>query len=253
MRYVCLLLRRIRRPRCGINGILTLLPFELSSAGPLHLSALAQSARGDVSIIQETLGIRSPLTAMLIGLEQDKGFNELVRRLQPELLSRRLGGRFDIRSRPTPEALNNHSDLLCDAFEDWVYRLFGSEEALAQQRGNRKLFELTCRIRHELKPRLRIVLGEAFGCEPEASADSSERDNAFFFSGCYFAASGTTTGQPAFVKGVLHDKLMAEQSQVEWTDAMLRVHHLFRVFAITGWIVAAVLASLLLIRWLVYR
>ncbi len=265
LRYVCNLLRRIRRPRCGVNGIVTLIPFELSTAGPLQLSALAQSARGDVNAIQETLGIRSPVTAMLIGLEQDIGFTELVRRLQPELLSRRLGGRFDLRSRPTPEELNAHSDRLCDAFEDWVYRLFGRDDALAQQRGNRKLYGLISSIRHELKPRLRIVLGQAFGCEPGHSEPGqgdpengahgsgsapSNRDHSFFFSGCYFAASGATTGQPAFVKGVLQDKLIEEQSQVEWTTDALRIHRLFRALAVVGWVVTAVLAALFLARWL---
>ncbi|MCA9132374.1 MAG: hypothetical protein KDA45_04445, partial [Planctomycetales bacterium] len=171
-------------------------------------------------------------------------------RLQPELLSRRLGGRFDLRSRPTPEELNSHSDRLCDAFEDWVYRLYGRDDALAQQRGNRKLYELISRIRHELKPRLRIVLGEAFGCEPNTQPGTPQRDRSFFFSGCYFVASGATTGQPAFVKGVLKDKLEEEQSQVEWTDAALRRHTYFRLFAIVGWIVTGILAILLLVNLL---
>lgn len=252
LRYVCRLLSRSRRPRCGVNGIVTLIPFELSRAGPLQLSALAQSARGDVTTIQETLGIRAPVTAMLVGLEQDKGFIELVRRLQPELLSRRLGGRFDLRSRPTPEELNAHSDRLCDAFEDWVYRLFGRDDALAQQRGNRKLYALISRIRHELKPRLRIVMGDAFGCEPKSSpgGEASQGDRSFFFSGCYFAGSGVSTGQPAFVKGVLQDKLLEEQSQVEWTSESRRMNRFLRLFAALGWVVTAVLAILLIAKWI---
>ncbi|MCO8120407.1 hypothetical protein NHH03_01565 [Stieleria sp. TO1_6] len=250
LRYVCQLLKRVRRPMCGINGAVTLIPFELSRVGPLQLSAFAQSARGDVSTIQETLGIRAPVTAVLVGLEQDKGFGELVRRLQPGLLSRRLGGRFDLRSRPTPNELNTHSDRLCDAFEDWVYRLFSREDGLAQQRGNRKLYALTSKIRHELKPRLRIVLGQAFGCESSDQSTDPENDESFFFSGCYFAASGATTGQPAFVKGVLKDKLVDEQSQVQWTQAAMRTHRSFRLFAIAGWILTVLLALLLLVKWL---
>ena len=181
-------------------------------------------------------------------MEQDKGFSELVRRLQPGLLSRRVGGRFDLRSRPTPEELNSHSDRLCDAFEDWVYRLFSREDGLAQQRGNRKLYALTSKIRHDLKPRLRIVLGQAFGCDTDEQHVQSESDDSFFFSGCYFAASGAGTGQPAFVQGVLKDKLVDEQSKVEWTQDLLRTHRHFKTFAVVGWIVSVIAAVLILIR-----
>ena len=248
LRHVCKLLKGLRHPTCGINGAVTLIPFELSRVGPLQLSAIAQSARADVSMIQDTLGVRSPVTAVLVGLEQDKGFSELVRRLQPGLLSRRLGGRFDLRSRPTPEELNSHSDRLCDAFEDWVYRLFSREDGLAQQRGNRKLYALTSKIRHELKPRLRIVLGQAFGCESSEQDVPPESDDSFFFSGCYFAASGASTGQPAFVKGVLKDKLVDEQSKVEWTKDVLRTHHRVQIFAVLGWIVSVIIAVLILVK-----
>ncbi len=246
LRYVCKLLKRVRRPHCGINGLVTLIPFDLSRVGTLQLSAIAQSARGDVSTVQETLGVRVPVTALLIGLEQDKGFTELTRRLQPGLLSRRLGGRFDLRSRPTPAELNIHSDRLCDAFEDWVYRLFGFDDAIARQRGNRKLFALISRIRHELKPRLRIVLGHAFGCDADPK-DASSQD-AFFFSGCYFAASGAETGRPAFVKGVLRDKLIDEQSQVEWTHGAVRGGRWIRLLVVVGWLIALVLTTLVMVE-----
>lgn len=244
LKYVCRLLRKRRQALCGINGAVTLLPFELSQVGPLQLAAIAQSARNDVTAIQQTLGVRSPVTALLVGLEREAGFVELVRRLGNDLLSRRLGGRFDLRSRPTPNELNTHSDRLCDAFEDWVHRLFSREDGLAQQRGNRKLYSLTCRIRHELKPRLRIVLGQAFGCD--STADTN--DESFFFSGCYFAGSGAETGQPAFVKGVLSDKLIEEQSKVQWSREMLKANGLVRVFRYGGWLLAIVLLIALILR-----
>ncbi|QDV83836.1 type VI secretion protein IcmF/TssM N-terminal domain-containing protein [Planctomycetes bacterium TBK1r] len=252
LRYVCKLLKRARRPMCGINGAVTLIPFELSRVGPLQLSAIAQSARSDIETIQQTMGVRSPVTAVIVGLEQDKGFIELVRRLQSGLLSRRLGGRFDLRSRPTPDELNTHSDRLCDAFEDWVYRLFSREDGLAQQRGNRKLYALTCKIRHELKPRLRMVLGQAFGCESSEKSAGGEKDDSFFFSGCYFAASGATTGQAAFVKGVLKDKLIDEQSKVEWTPESRRKQRLLTTFTVLGWIIALLLTVLLVLQSFVW-
>ncbi|MCC9603433.1 hypothetical protein LOC67_23030 [Stieleria sp. JC731] len=246
--YVCKLLKRFRRPVCGINGAVTLLPFELSQVGPLQLAAVAQSARNDVTTIQKHLGVRFPVTALLVGLEREAGFIELVRRLGADLLSRRLGGRFDLRSRPTPNELNTHSDRLCDAFEDWVHRLFSRDDGLEQQRGNRKLYSLTCRIRHELKPRLRIVLGQAFGCESNDQVENVDTDEAFFFSGCYFAASGAETGRPAFVKGVLKDKLVDEQSKVQWTEDSLATHRYFRAVCLVGWLFAVILLIVLIMR-----
>lgn len=219
----------------------------MHQVNPLQLSAIAQSARNDVATIEQTLQLRIPVTAMLIGMAQDKGFTELVRRLQNTLLSRRLGGRFDLRSRPTPDELNSHSDRLCDAFEDWVYHLFGREEGLSQQRGNRKLYALTCKIRHELKPRLRMVLGKAFGCDAAADAAAGNDQDGFFFSGCYFAASGGSDGDAAFVKGVLHDKLLDEQSQVQWTEEAKHRHAAFRTLSVIGWLLAICLAIAVLI------
>ena len=246
LKYVCRLLKKRRQPLCGINGAVTLLPFELSQVGPLQLAAIAQSARNDVTTIQKTLGVRSPVTALLVGLEREAGFIELVRRLGDDLLSRRLGGRFDLRSRPTPNELNTHSDRLCDAFEDWVHRLFSREDGLAQQRGNRKLYSLTCRIRHELKPRLRIVLGQAFGCD--SGAPDAANDDSLFFSGCYFAGSGAETGHPAFVKGVLRDKLIEEQSKVQWSRETLNLDRWIRISRLVGWMLAAILLVALILQ-----
>ena len=248
LQYLCQLLQRNRKPRCGVNGIVTLVPFDIAHVGPMQLSALSQAARSDITMIQKTLGVRIPVTTLLVGMEQDRGFIELVRRLQPELLDRRLGGRFDLRRRPTPDQLNDHSDELCDAFESWVYRLFGRSEALAEHRGNRKLYELISRIRCELKPRLRIFLGQAFGCETEVNRNTEEDDDAFFFSGCYFAASAETTGQAAFVKGVLQDKLIEEQSQVQWMPNTIKRERLIRLLEGIGWLIVVFLSVLLIYR-----
>lgn len=250
LRYLCQLIQRQRRPRCGINGLVTLVPFEIAGVGPLQLSALSQASRSDLNVIQKTLGIRVPVTTLLVGMEEDRGFVELIRRLQPDLLERRLGGRFDLRSRPTPEELNDHSDQLCDDFESWIYRLFAKDEALAEHRGNRKLYELISRIRYELKPRLRIFLGQAFGCDSREEEDvaSSDHDDGFFYSGCYFAAASQASGHSAFVRGVLHDKLIDEQSMVEWTTSARQRARLQLSASRLGWLVTAILIAALIIQ-----
>jgi type VI protein secretion system component VasK len=227
--------------------VVTLIPFGLGQATARQISELSESLRDDLGVIQSTLRLRYPVTALVIGIDRDSGFGELVQRLDPGLLTGRLGGRFDVQKLPTPEELNEHSDKICDAFEEWLYRLFRQEGALARQRGNRKLYGFLSRIRNQLKPNLRTFLGKAFGCEPsEGTGESS-----FFFSGCYFAGSDLSLGNAAFVRGVLFDKLIQEQGQVEWTGAALRVHRWLKVFGLLGWTLCFVLS--VTVTWLVFR
>ena len=235
--YLCRILRKSRKGHCGINGVLALLPFQLTHLISSEIDAISQAARDDLQTIQETLRLKFPVTALLLGLEREKGFKELVRRLPPDLLARRLGGRFDIRTLPTSEQLNQYSDELCYIFEEWVQNLFRQENALPQQRGNRRLYELVCRVRNQLKPRLRLVLGDSFGYS-DAEDPPMPLEKAPFFSGCYFAACGEKNEQNAFVRGVLVDKLIAEQSSVEWTSAALVENRINRSIAAAGWFFA---------------
>lgn len=235
--YLCRILRKSRKGHCGINGVLAVLPFQLTHLISSEIDAISHAARDDLHKIQETLRLKFPVTALLLGLEREKGFKELVRRLPPDLLARRLGGRFDIRTLPTSEQLNHYSDELCYIFEDWVQNLFRQEDALPQQRGNRRLYELVCKVRNQLKPRLRLVLGDSFGYS-DAEAPPMPLEKAPFFSGCYFAACGEKNEHNAFVRGVLVDKLIAEQSSVEWTNAALVENRINRSIASAGWFFA---------------
>jgi len=232
--YLCRILKKSRKGHCGINGVLTLLPFQLTHLGLTKMAAISQAAQDDLSTIQEKLQLRFPVTVLLLGLEHERGFKELVRRLPSNLLSRRLGGKFDIRTIPSSNHLNQYSDVLCDIFEDWVQDLFREQDTLPQQRGNRRLYELVCKVRNQLKPRLRLVLGDAFGCS-DAEDPPMALEKAPFFSGCYFAACGEKNEQNAFVRGVIVDKLIAEQSSVEWTTAALEENRIYRSIAWTGW------------------
>ena len=250
LEYLSHLIRKERQPRCGINGVVALIPFEIATAGERALNVLAESVRQDVRTIQRTLELRAPVTAIVTGLEEDLGFSEFVDRLDDPDLARRLGGRFELQSQPTPQELNVHSDRLCDEFEDWIYDLFRKSGALSKQRGNRKLYRMLSRIRHQLKPQLRRVLGKAFEYDPNSQRES----DSLLFSGCYFISAGAATGRGAFVKGVLDAKLLKEQSLVQWDEALLRKQALLRLAGNVGWVCLAGLSvglvGQLLWRWL---
>jgi len=238
LQYVCRLLNRARGPHCGANGALALLPYELAVASQNELVGLAESARRDLEVAQETLRVHLPVSALVAGLEHEAGFSELANRLPTNYLDRRLGGRFTFAQQPTAENLNNHSDRLCDAFEEWIHRLFREKDALQKQRGNRSLCALLCRIRHHLKPNLRQVLGDIFG-SVKGSETPNRQTPRVRFSGCYFSSIGQEQGSSAFVRGVLEDKLVAEQDAVSWFESARRTHFMHQVFIWTGWVVFA--------------
>jgi hypothetical protein len=244
LRYVFRLIRLSRRPLCGINGAVTVFPFELESAGERELQTLIDATRSDSQSIGETLRLRYPVTGLVVGMEKAKGFVEFIQSLEPEDVHRRLGAGFDVRRRATGERLHRLSDGICDKFESFVYTHFGRHEALWQPENNRKLYALLCRVRERLKPKLNIVLRKAFGESGQrVHAGESGLGNAeqapVFFSGCYLAATGGGADQQAFIKGVLHDKLVVEQGQVEWTPEARRAQLVFKIAVWVGWALLA--------------
>ena len=133
---------------------------------------------------------------------------------------------------------------MCDAFEDWIYQLFREPTALANQRANRKLYGFLNRIRHELKPNLRMVVGRAFGCDE--SGQDGANDESAFFSGCYFASVGGNGGPPSFVRDLMADKLLREQADVQWTRSAVRMRSLQRALGLAGWVAMVLLGAALI-------
>ena len=201
-----------------------------------HLEELQRAIKSDLLAIQRTLQLRCPVTALITGLEEERGFSELVRRVGPERAgAQRFGRKFDVRSLATPEELIALCDHVCGAFDDWVYALFREQGALTRP-GNTRLYALLCRVRCHLKPRLTELLSSGFGYDRRELPD----DDPFLFSGCYFAATGSTPDRQAFVRGVL-EKLAEEQEYVEWSPQALAANRRLLWLSYAGLAVCAVL------------
>lgn len=229
---VCSLIRKYRHPLCPVNGMLTLLPFEMLKAGDQDIAELERAIAADLSTIYRELQLRCPVTAVVVGMEQERGFRELIRRIGREgAVKQRFGQRFDIRSSATVDELRKFTSHLCGAFEDWVYTLFRQEEALSHP-GNTALYALLCKVRRTLKTRLGDILGKGFGCDPHGDAWP------ILFSGCYFAATGPKADRQAFVGGLL-SKLYDEQEEIEWTDDALRDNQRRGWLLAIGWFICA--------------
>jgi hypothetical protein len=229
LEYVCQLVRQSRFPLCPINGVLVLLPFELLSATQRETQQLEKTIRADLACLQRELSIRCPVTALVVGMHQERGFRELVRRVGRErATTQRFGRRFDVRIIPSAEAITALCALAAGVFEDWIHTLFREAEALTRP-GNLRLYGLLCKMRSTLSSVLTDVLVGGFAHDPQ-SKDLSEP---IPLSGCYFAATGETDDQQAFVRGVF-EKLVEEQEEVEWTRKAVATNRNWTRFAIAA-------------------
>jgi hypothetical protein len=219
LEYVCGVLRRRRHPVCPINGLMALLPFEMLKAGDQDIAELERAIAADLNTIYGELQLRCPVMAVVVSMDQERGFRELIRRIpnsifREDALKQRFGHKFDLRVPATTEELKKFTSHVCGTFENFVYTLFREEQALSHP-GNTSLYALLCKVRRTLKQRLGDVLGKGFGYDRQSNRAP------VLFSGCYFAATGPKADRQAFVTGLL-SKLRDDQEDIEWTSDALR-------------------------------
>jgi hypothetical protein len=234
LEYVCHLLGRSRRPICPLNGILALLPFSLIHESDDAAVSVNQALQQDLHSILKVGNLRCPATAVVIGLEEESGFRELLRRVgRDKAMNSRFGKGFDLPNFPLPERIGALVRQACGAFETWVYALFKERDALKRQ-GNRQLYALLCKIRQDVYPRLDKILVDGFASDPERK-DSN--DQPLFFRGCYFAATGATEDRQAFIKSVFEDLPRNFAGDLQWTrEALERDAWHRRLAGVAGWL-----------------
>lgn len=241
LQYVCQLLRQARYPLCPTNGMLSLLSLQVLQTTPRESEEMQRAIRTDLITVQRELAVRCPVTTLVVDMQSERGFREIVRRVGRERANtQRFGRRFDVRTLASVEQMSAFCIHLGGVFEDWIHTLFREADALSRP-GNTRLYGLLCRIRSSIMGSLRDVLSGGLGY------DSQQKlfDEPVPFSGCYFAATGETEDQQAFVKGVF-EKLIEEQEEVEWTKRASSANGRYQLIAL-----ASVLASVGLVVTLV--
>jgi len=243
MEAVCGLVRKHSRPGCPCHGILVLTPFselKREASGPVQQGS---AIRADLDVIQRELQVRCPVMSLVIGLEHDAGFREITGRLGfEEATKRRFGIDFDVHAPATADDLSQVATLVNNYLETNVYELFRQSGALNRP-GNKPLFAFLVQFRSSIQTRLAHLLSQGFGFVKTTRSNMEP----ILFCGCYFAATGSSVDQQAFVKGPL-DRLVTAHEQVEWTP--LRLKHEQRL---GGWLIVnlvlitALTASLLVI------
>jgi hypothetical protein len=222
MEHLCRLVKQTRMPLCPINGAMLLLPYDMLVSSPAEAVELRRAAGSDTAVAVRSLQIRFPLTTLVVDMEQEKGFHELIERVGREKAkSQRFGKGLDLwakQSRTQVEAAATHA---CNLFESWTYHLFREKGALSKP-GNRLLYSLLCKVRYYVLGRLTDVLMEVYAENPEQPAVELP-----VFSGCYFAATSESPAGQAFVKDVFA-RLTKQQEELEWTAKGLSEDGLFR-------------------------
>jgi len=243
--YVCHLIQKVRQPVCPINGILTLLPFELieAASGPVQTAV-----QKDLRVLREELMVRCSNTVLVTQMEREEGFQELVKRVgEQECRESRFGRGSDLWNAPSADRLRSTAAHAVGAFEDWIYLLFQRENAL-QQRYNSRLLGLLCRVRGKFAENLPAVLGHGFGFDPNTEPELAEEQ--FLFGGCYFAGTGPDPARNAFVKSVFL-KILQNEGELEWTPGARARESQYQIgaslFALLGGV--SLLTTLGLIAW----
>lgn len=222
--HLCRLIARDRRPRCGLNGILVLIPFA-STDTTQDAADVADSIQRDLEVTRSAFGVHCPVLALLCDMESAPGFGRFVEQFTVEQRARRMGQRCPLfPGLPTRDAagiavramLRGVATFLCTGFlKRWVY-----EKCKLEKPGGLTLKQAT-----ETNSQLFMLLDEmALRQENLARIleDGFSRhapQDRLIFGGCYLAATGSAE-QPvyrAFVAGVL-DRLREGESCVYWTD-----------------------------------
>jgi hypothetical protein len=216
--------------------MMTMLPVSLVQGAATEVEQLYRAVKSDLTTVQQTVQLRAPTIALVSGLEEERGFRELIRRVGRERAEgQRFGQKFDVRRFSTESEAAALCAHVCGAFEDWVYALFREPDALSRP-GNTHLYGLLCKVRCRWKTRLADILSHGFGYDVQRQTD----DDRCFLSGCYFAATGSSAARQGFVKAVI-DKIVDENELIEWNDRALAENRRYRRLAAVGYVTAAAL------------
>jgi hypothetical protein len=210
LRHVCGLLNKARQPLCPINGLITLLPFDLVENASAQVQTAAQK---DLAVLRAELLVRCPNTIVITQMDREEGFQELVKRVGEERAREfRFGKGSEVWNAPDGARLEATAAHAVGSFEDWIYMLFQEENAL-KHRYNSRLFMLLCRVRGKFAENLRAVLARGFGFDPLTESHLAYEQ--FLFSGCYFAAAGADPSRQAFTKSIFN-KCLEQEGELEW-------------------------------------
>jgi hypothetical protein len=205
---------------------------------------LASAVREDLRVVQQGARLRCAVVSLIGGMEHEKGFLELIRRVgSTRARDQRLGSSFKTWNPPTIERLQSLATIACGSFEDNIYSLFKEEDGYNKP-GNDKLYGLICKTRGKFIEGLEFFLTDGYGLQDIRETDGSRP---MLFSGCYFAATGEVEGAAGFLRSLFDQKLyLLEQDNLQWTDSALRDDAAYHNWARIGMLLSGVIVLALI-------
>ncbi|WP_425617610.1 type VI secretion protein IcmF/TssM N-terminal domain-containing protein [Anatilimnocola sp. NA78] len=244
LEYLCHLIAAGREPLCPLNGVMMVTPFQLLRRGDEQCRQLAAMVREDLRIVQKGTRLRCAVVSLIGGMEHERGFLELIRRVgSTRARDQRLGSSFKTWNPATIDRLQAMAALSCGTFEDNIYSLFKEEDGY-NKAGNDKLYSLICKTRGKFIQSLEYFLTDAFALQDIRETDGSRP---MLFSGCYFAATGEVEGATGFIRSLFEQKLyLIEQDNLQWTETALRDDATYQGWARLGMLVSGCLVLVLI-------
>ncbi len=235
--YLGRLVARQRRPFCGLNGIMLLIPMAATD-NDLEAHETGTCCLEDLATIREATQVQCPIFATVCDLDQLAGYDAFIKSF-PNPQRGRVGRSFplvpDLRLEQIPGMLESGIRWLCLnslpalAIPQWKLETPGVTDLEDVVKDNSELFSFLSEIR-ERQPRIsklltRSVVGELFG-------------------GCYVAGTGRSSDRDrAFLRAVF-GKLTGEQDHVSWTpEAIAEEEAYHRVIRLSYRTLAVVLVS----------
>ncbi len=227
VRFLCQLINAVRKPFCGLNGMLQAIPLSWAS-DPDYARKLAPAVRDDLVAVHSVLHLQFPVIAMFTELDDLSGMREFLLRTEricPGLRKTRAGSSFPKGVEMTESMAQWITDSGLQWFRRWVYAGFAND---LDHRENPKMFQMVCEL-GQRRDGIMVLLRECLyaGIKP-----------ALRLHGVYFAATGRLATEQGFIEGVV-DKLRQDQNEVAWAPHYVRSVQRSRSFAILLFVAAS--------------
>lgn len=209
----CKLLQAVRQPLAPLNGIIVITPLVIERVADADAIVLGQAIGEDLATLTLELGIRSPVTVVAAGLEQDPALPDLVSRLEPTERLEVSGTAFPPGIVPGFDLLKVAAANACGALTDRVAEMLLDPRRIDQQPALRHLLAMLCRVRLHMVEQISRVLEQAFATELHG-------ENVPMLAGCYLAALGSKADRRLFTRGLL-ERVVNLQGELDWTNDCL--------------------------------
>src|SRR6056297_104573 len=217
----CERLRSARFPHSPINGTLVMVDSKILEHDVGSVRRVATAIRSDLDLMQQELGVSSPMTMAITEQDCHRQYAELRRRwsVGDEAGSPLLGRVFSPQAFPTESAMNGLADQAISKIQSQINRHLRRFDA-ADRSENHQLIRILIRCRR-WRAKLAHLLVQACAPDPTTGNDPGEV-SAQMISGVFAASpsaagtSGSRDEGPDFVGAVIR-RMVAQQNHLAWT------------------------------------